>query len=232
MKSIKKTGHLVGLILLATILFGAPGVMLRGLSTSQVAATEFLSFVMENATQMRLAILLDVLASTLSVALPIVLFPILKAYRRQLAFWYFGLYLTFYALIWVGNISHLSLISLSEMYTQAASADAPNFRLLGMLLVEDYYWSHFITLILFSSAAFLLYYTLLKTKLVPAWLAVWGLVAVGGVFAASWSNIFGQSVPFIIYGHNGLHLITLTIWLLIKGFSTKSNLNIGSSLSQ
>ncbi len=229
MNSIQKTGRLVGLILLTTILLGAPGVMLRGLSTSQAATAEFFTIVIENATRMKLAILLDILASTLGLALSIVLFPILKAYRRPLAFWYFGLYLTFYALIWVGNISHLSLLSLSELYTQASATDAVHFKLLGILLVEDYFWSHFVTLILFSSAAFILYYTLLRTKLVPVWLAGWGLLAVGGVFVASWSNIFGQSLPFVFYSHNGLHLITLTIWLLAKGFNPNIALKIDST---
>ncbi len=220
MNSIKKTGRVTGILFLLMILAGMPGTYLRGLSTSLVASPNFLSEVFENLLQMKIAILLDLIAGAIGIGIAIVLFPILKLYKKSMAFWYLGLWLVGFAVTIVSNITHLSLLSLSQEFHKLGAPDVGYFKTLGALKVEEYYWAHFFILILFSVGASLLYYTLFKTRLIPRFLSIWFIVSVALVFTATWLQIFDYSVSFIFYGQNGVHLLVLTFWLIVKGFNS------------
>lgn len=98
------------------------------------------------------------------------------------------------------------------------SADTGYFSTLGLLLIEEYFWAHFMSLMLFAAAAFSLYYFLFQTKLVPRFLSVWGIVASSLVFLASWLNIFEVNPSFYFYSQNGIFMIVFMGWLIAKGF--------------
>ncbi len=219
MESNKKAGRIVGVLLLLIIAAGIPSTMLRGLSATLAGSENFLNDVFQNSMQMRISILLDMMASVLWVGIAIMLFPILKQYKSSLAFWFFGLWITYFAVIIFSNISHLSLLSLSQQFTETTIPDLGHFRTLSILKVEEYFWAHFMSIMLYSSAALVLYYYLFKTKLIPQLLSLWGIIAVSVVFVACWLNIFDYSPGMIVFGQNGLHMIMLTLWLLAKGFN-------------
>ncbi|MEK6152414.1 DUF4386 domain-containing protein [Flavobacteriaceae bacterium 3-367] len=222
MNANKKLGRIIGVLLLIVVISGAPGTLLRGLSRSLYETPDFLDQVSQNAVQMRFSVLLDMIASSLWVGISIVLYPLIKQYRHSLALAFFGLWIANIAITISGNMSHLSLLSLSEEYLGTAASDQGVLNAIGMVKIEEYFWSHFMSLMLYSSASLFLFYFFLKTRLVPRFLSVWGMVAVSGVFLACWSNIFGQSVPMYVYMHNGLHIISLIIWLLVRGFNSSS----------
>ncbi|WP_109852015.1 DUF4386 domain-containing protein [Aquimarina sp. AU58] len=222
MDSIKKTGQIVGILFLVLFVTGAIGNHLRGLSTSLIESQNFLNEVFENSIQMKIAMLLDLVANAIGVGIAIVLFPILKQYNKSIGYWYFGLWITGFILTIVSNISHLSLVSLSQEFIKVGAPDVGYFETLGILKVEEYYWTHFLILIIFSSGALLFYYTLFKTRLIPRFLSVWSFLAVSIVFIVSWLQIFDYSVNFIFYGQNGIHLLFLSCWLTIKGFNSST----------
>ncbi|MGB5819938.1 MAG: DUF4386 domain-containing protein [Saonia sp.] len=226
MKSIKKTGRIVGLLFLFMILTGATGTYLRGLSTSLMESENFLSTVFENSMQMKVAILLDLIAGAIGVGISIALFPVLKQFKKSIAFWYFALWIIGFTITIASNITHLSLLSLSQEFVNTGIPDTGYFKTLGALKVEEYYWAHFLILILYSLGSMVLYSAFLKTRLIPRILAIWFIVSVGIVFTVSWLQIFDYSVSFMFYGQNGIHLIVLTLWLLVKGFNPKYMENI------
>ncbi len=222
MDSIKKTGQIVGLLFLVLFVTGATGNHLRGLSISLIESQNFLNEVFENSIETKIAILLDLIANAIGVGIAIIVFPILKQYNKNIGYWYFGLWITGFIITIVSNISHLSLVSLSQEFIKAEMPDIGYFETLGALKVEEYYWAHFLILIIFSSGALLFYYTLFKTKLIPRFLSVWSFLAVSIVFIVSWLQIFDYSVNFIFYGQNGIHLLFLSCWLAIKGFNSST----------
>ncbi|GAA4276630.1 hypothetical protein GCM10022259_13540 [Aquimarina mytili] len=202
------------------MLSGATGTSIRGLSMSLVESENFLTTVLENSLQMKIAILLDLIAGALGVIISIVLFPILKQYKRSLAFWYVILWVIGFAITIVSNITHLSLISLSQILEKTEMLGVEHYRTIGALKVEEYYWAHFFILILFSVGAILLYYVFFKTKLIPRFFSIWFTISAAIVFMVSWLQIFDYRVSFMFYGQNGVHLIVLTLWLIIKGFDS------------
>ncbi len=222
MISHKKSGRIIGILFLLTMLIGIGSLNLRGLSTSLAESPTFLNDVFENSLLMKIAVLLDVLAASISVSIAVIMFPIIKQYNQGLALWYFGLYVMYFSVIIVSNIDHLSLLSLSEQFVNAKSSDAGNFNMLGLLQIESYYSGHFLSLIIFSAAAAILYYFLYRTMLLPRFLCIWGILAVTIVFTSTWLQIFGFDVHFIVYAQNGLFMLFFTIWLLVKGFNSST----------
>lgn len=84
-----------------------------------------------------------------------------------------------------------------------------------LLAMRDIYWAYIYT-ILFCSSGFLFYLMLYKTEIIPRYIAVWGLVALVGVFVVLFvPSIKGVTAILIITNE-----IYLGVYLLIKGFKT------------
>lgn len=220
MKTNQKTGRIIGLLLLLIVVVGIPSVDLRGLSTSMAASPEFLNEVFQKSMQMRLAVLLDIVASALWLVVAIILFPIIKQYRKGLALGFFGIWIAYLAVILFSNISHLSLLSLSQDFVKTGASNIDYFSTLGLLKIEEYFWAHYMAIMLYASAAWIFYYFLFRTKLIPRFLSAWGLIAISLPFLACWLTIFDISVSFYFFLQNGLHMIILLLWLLVKGFNS------------
>ena len=220
----QKTGRVVGLLFLMIFVVGVASLNLRGLSTSLMDSSTFLSDVHEAAPQMRWSVFLDVVAGALGIAIAIVVYPLLKSHHRSLALAYLGIWILQAVIALVGDISHLSLLSLSKDFI-SQGAEAPHYyTILGRTLVEDYFWSHLLSLIAFSVGAWIFYYALVTYKMIPAWLGVWGMLAVTIVFTVTWLQIFDRTVSFYFYMQNGLFMLTFITWLLIKGFKSPATM--------
>ncbi|WP_190809095.1 DUF4386 domain-containing protein [Flagellimonas sp. S3867] len=219
METNQKTGRIIGFLLLLIMLTGIPSVMFRGLSTSLVDTPDFLSQIFENATEMRVSILLDVLASALWIAVATILFPMIKRFNHKIALGFFGIWMTYFAINIFSNISHLSLLSLSQEFVASDSGNMDYFTIAGFLKIEDYFWAHFFGIMFYASAAFMFYYFLFKSRLVPRILSAWGMVAISIVFVACWLSIFDLNISFHFFSQNGFHMIILMGWLIAKGFA-------------
>ena len=227
MKSNKKIGQLVGLLLLLIMSAGIPGTFLRGINSSLASKPDFLNTIVEDAMLMRLSITLDMLAASLWIGIIILVFPLIKAYKESIAMAFFGLWMVYFGVIIFGNISHLSLLSLGEEFSNTSFVNPETLRITGLIKIKDYLWSHHMALMLYASATSIFYFFLYKSKLLPKYLAIWGMIAMGIVFTASWFQIFNLPVSLYAYGQNGIHMIVFTTWLLIKGFnSSKAAINI------
>lgn len=224
MKTDIKTGRVVGVLFLLMIITGSISLDYRGLSTSLTESETFLQTVFENSFDMRIAILLDFIAALTWILIFIYVYPVLKKHLKDMSIWHFGfgfLVINFVIIV-VSNISHLSLITLSKAFINADSPDLGYYRTLGKMSIRDYYSAHFFSLITYTIGAAALFYALFKTKIVPRFLSIWGIFAMMVVFGATWFQIFGYKVSFNFYMQNGLHIISFTLWLIIKGFSVPS----------
>lgn len=218
MKNAKLLGRTIGVLLIVIIATGIPSTLFRDLSTSLARKPDFLKTVLNGSTSVPFVVLLSFVASLTWLIIVVLIFPLIKKYNYSMALLLMVLWTISFAVGLYGDLSHLSLLSISKEAEGASSSMAENFRALGFLKVKDYIWSHFITLVLYSSATSIFFYYLFKTKLIPRFLSGWGLLAMGIVFTASWLNLFGIYTTEYPFMHNGLHMITFTTWLTIKGF--------------
>jgi len=109
-------------------------------------------------------------------------------------------------------ICPLLLITLSQEYITVVSPDIFNFNPAATLLITlRSEWSLLILAFFYCLSALLFYYVLYKTKLVPRFISVWGLIGAVMAFTTPFLGTL-LGVPM------GLNEIFLGVWLIVKGF--------------
>ena len=222
MDSNRKTAIIVGVLFLA----GYVGVFVGGAVFGPILnAPDYLSNVYPNKTRVILGMLIEILLNDVPVVgIGVMLFPILKKYSEGIALWYAGMRAIEAVVLIVGTISALSLISLSKEYIAAGASNASYFQASGALALAGRHWAADVMLtVFFIVGALILYSMLYKSKLVPRFISVWGLIAVASLIAA---NLLGTEDPTQGFQPSTILLFPimtsealLAIWLIVKGFS-------------
>ena len=154
--------------------------------------------------------------------IPVLLYPIFKKYNEPLAL---GAVVFRGALEMVTYLATvlalLLLLTLSKEYVKAGSPDASNFQTLGALLQEASVWIEYLLALVFVIGALMIYYIFYKSKLIPRWLSVWGLI--GGIIymAVPLLGFFGSENE-IFYFPLALQEMVFAIWLIVKGFNSSA----------
>jgi len=218
MKSMKNIGRTTGILLLLIVAFGVLSMNLWGLTPSLPDSSDFLNQIVENGLQLRISMVLDMVVAGLWLGIGIYLYPFIESYKQSLALGFLGIWIVYFAIVVFGLITELSLLSLGSELVNTPNADMRRLNALGLLKVREYFWAHFFGIILFSISSLLLYYTFLQKKCIPIWLSIWGLLALSVVFVSCWLVVFGIKVDFVAFGQNGIFMLALIVWLLVKGF--------------
>ena len=187
---------------------------------------DYLSAVYPNRTTVKIGVLFELVEVALVMGLAFILFPLLKKKSETLAMSYVGFRVFESMMLIVAIVAALMLVTLSNAYILSGSNDAAHFETIGALLKElraD--WSLYVLALFHPLAAIPMYWFFMKTKLVPRFISVWGLIAgVGlildevilGSFGMGLFRIAGTPIFGIAMGANE---IVMGIWLMIKGFN-------------
>ncbi|MEM6893334.1 MAG: DUF4386 domain-containing protein [Bacteroidota bacterium] len=218
MQSNTKLGRTAGILLFSIVALGIPAMNLRNLFGSMAWSSGLLEHISHNTFEIQVSIFLDLLVCGLWLALAIFLFPIIKQFRKGFAHWFLGIWILHFAVVLFGLLSELSLLSLAEVFSNQTDINEELLVGMGTLKLEEYFWSHYLAILLFSLAMLPLYFVFYRTKLIPRFLSVWGMVAMSIVFVACQLALFNIKVDFIFFLQNGIHLLVLIGWLIAKGF--------------
>ena len=134
---------------------------------------------------------------------------------------YLGLACINLIIIIASNYIHWELLQVAQNsngYTEFT--DQTTILSKGQQLYDQYYDLHFIVLLLYSFSSFCLMSLLLKSRWLPAWLCIWGIIAAILVTIAATASLSGHPLPFYFFVQNGLFMLFLTGWLLVWGFKT------------
>lgn len=182
----------------------------------------FLTSLFENANLVRIAMLLDLVCGLSVFGIAILLYPILKKYNERIALWYVGLRLNELIAFVIAGILLLTLLSLGIAYQEADPSEVGHLKLLAKYLLKARGSTQNISLWIYCFGTSLFYFLLFRARLVPRFISVWGLVAVGLLFVEITANIFGRSAGgMIIMMPLGLNEIFLGLWLIVKGFNER-----------
>jgi len=219
MKSEKSIARSIGVLFLLVLVTWFTG---YALIESVIAKPDFLNTIIGSKNTVQLGVLFELLQAAGVVSIAIMLFPIIKGYNERLAIGYLGFRIVESFMLVVIALSALLLISLSREYTSAIDPDTDYFKTLSALLYSlRGEWSQMILALFFSFSGIILHYTFYKTKLIPRFIALWGLVAALLVLI--------NQLMFILFEENlGVYLgipmllneLFLGIWLLARGFNT------------
>lgn len=161
----------------------------------------------------------------LSLALiPVVVYPVLRATSQRLALGY----LVFRGALETINymITATAWLALFQLGRDSAAgdADASGLRGAGAALARVIDVTGPVTTIFFLAGATMFYWVLYRSRLVPRWLSIWGLVGIIPYLIEGMLKMYaviGPSAPLgdALDAPLALQEMTLAVWLIAKGFN-------------
>ena len=93
----------------------------------------------------------------------------------------------------------------------------------GDLVLAARDWTYLIgSMVLLGVGALLLYTLLLRSELVPTWLATWGLVGGALILIEGVLQMYGLDLPALVQvvltAPIALNQMVLAVWLIVRGF--------------
>jgi hypothetical protein len=199
--------------------------ILSFLFLGSVTATDYLVSVSANAGLVGTGALLLFIGGACAAGIAISLYPVLKKFNAGLALGAVGFRISEGVLSFVAVCAYLLMITLSQQFVKAGAPDSSYFQTLGVLIYEGHRWvANVGSLLAFSIGALLYYIIFYRTKLVPRWISVWGLVAAVLGMLSCVLVLVGLITPFsteqVVMALPMLpQEIVLAVWLIVKGFN-------------
>jgi hypothetical protein len=220
----RNSARLVGVLFIiatAAPILTAPFLGFLGGAIIGEPVPDYLLTLSTNENQVITGMYIELIWALSVVCIPIVLFPILKKYDEVLA----RVFYSFRFMEALSTIGHglilLTLLSLSHEFIVAGAPYASYFQVLGSLLLEVREWVFNIgSGLIWSLSALVLNYILYRSKLVPWWLSVWGLL--GGIlsFVTYFLGFFSVHLSEWLFAPIAVQEMAFAVWLIAKGFDS------------
>lgn len=185
---------------------------------------DFLVAMSENARVVNTSTLLNIIMSGAVIAIAMVLYPILARFSKTLAVSYLAARSIEGILLAIGGMTWISLSTLGTEFIQAGQPTASHYQTLALLFTSGS--TAIFTLaaeITFGITALILNYVFLKTRLLPRFISIWGLIGGALILILGIMKILGlpiSAVEIPFTAPIALNEMVLAVWLLVKGFST------------
>jgi hypothetical protein len=111
-------------------------------------------------------------------------------------------------------------IPLGSEYLKAAASDTPFLQALSAVFSQAQQYAYQIGMSALGVSGLMLCYTLYRAKLVPGWLAVWGLVGYATILVGMLSAVMGSGLGDLSSIPGGLWEVFVGVWLIVKGFNS------------
>ncbi|UCF70796.1 MAG: DUF4386 domain-containing protein, partial [candidate division WOR-3 bacterium] len=130
--------------------------------------------------------------------------------------------------VFVGTLSLLSLLTLSQAFVRVGVPDVSSFQTIGTLLLAMRHWANNgIVLIAFCLGALLYYCVFYQSKLIPRWLSGWGFLGAALSLAVTLFSLFNPGfvvswIHTLLNAPIALQEMVFAVWLIAKGFSSSA----------
>ncbi|MBU0558608.1 MAG: DUF4386 domain-containing protein [Bacteroidetes bacterium] len=193
-----------------------------------IDSSKYLTEAAANSNQVIVGAIFQFIMALAYLGIGILLYPIIKRFSSSLAIGFFSLRIIAASLVIFGTILLLSILTLSQEFVKSASQNIMEFEALGNLLkITRDYINHVFMILVLCFGNFMLYLLLIKSKLIPLWLSLWGLL--GGLLSAIASIMLLFQVFEVITTEylilnmpTALLELILGIWLMMKGFDKRA----------
>jgi hypothetical protein len=191
------------------------------LDSSLHGAGGFLVNAAPHATALATAALLTLALSLTLAVTAIVLWPILKPLSERMALTLAMLGAAGIALSGVENAGLMSMLSLSQAHQATAAPDAALFEGLRGVVAWHRNWSHLLQLLAAGGLILAMYAAFFRFRLLPRWLAGFGMLASALQMVAVTKPLYGGWVLFPLLLPLGIAQLLLIAWLLAKGLQPR-----------
>lgn len=175
-------------------------------------------------TQVLVGVFFDIILALAIVGTAVALFPIAKRQNEGVALGYVGLRTLEAAIIAVGVVPLLAVVTLRQHLAGTTGAETGSLVTLGNAFVDLYNWTFLVGPgLVCGTNTVLMAYLMYRSRLVPRFIPVLGLVGGPLVFAWNAARMFGASEQVLSWAAIGVIPIfawelTLAIRLIVKGF--------------
>jgi hypothetical protein len=188
-----------------------------------LSAPDYLTLVSANRTQVILGVLLELANGVAYLGIAMLMFAVLRRRFVSGALGYVGFRVIEFVMQALSSIGALSLVTLSEEFVGTGAAEASAFQAAGTLLLAERYWAFQMVSITLPLGALLFYPMLYRSKLIPRFISVWGVIGALTVLTTTMLDIFALEVGPVIGLILGLPMLLNELflggWLIIRGFN-------------
>ena len=207
--------------------FGVSGGVVGGevltslISSKPLVGVNMLGLVAANSSRLIGGAFLYLMMGISLVAMTVFLYPIFRKDSKELAM---GMVLFRGALegtgYFVSTLGILTLVALGNEYI-ATGADSATLQSMGNILYQFQDLLGPVNSIIFLIGATCLYLSFYRTRLIPRWLSVWGLIGVVPYMAYALLHFFHMDTGYGFYLQMVLapQEMVMAVWLIVKGFN-------------
>ena len=230
MKTYRMNAVMAGLLYFLGTVFGVLSAVVGGevLSSLNIGkplvGVDMLGIVVANSSRITGGAFLILMMAISLVAMTVFLYPIFRKDSGELALgmvlfrgalegtWYFVMVLGF-----------LNLVALGNVYI-ATGADSAALQSMGNVLYQFQVRLAPVGPIFFLIGATCLYLSFYRTRLIPRWLTVWGLIAVVFYMASTLLKFFHMDtgIGFYLEMVMAPQEMVMAVWLIVKGFNASA----------
>jgi hypothetical protein len=197
-----------------------------------ISAPDYLTTVFPKSATVVIGMLLWLVNNIGIVFIGLLMFPILKKQSESMALGYVSMRIFESLLMTVGVAFAVLLIPLSQAFIKAGATDITTYQVIGASLKQvESLFLNLMQLLFLGLGGLILTTMLYRSKLVPRWISVIGIIGYALLLPAFALALFGVFDPTPGAGGSGSllavpvaiwEIIIMPIWLFAKGFNTAS----------
>ena len=207
--------RLIGALFLVGFLFYGVG---AALVTSVTGVPDFLSTISAHQTTLVIGAFLMLLNTVVEVGKGVLFFPILENHGKRSALAYLAFIIVQVVLLDIGVIGLLMIVPLGQQAVATEQASAAWAQGVGSLLIQWNATAYSIGEATLGVGGLFLCCLLFRTRLIPRFLAVGGLIGYVSLMVGMIAEIFGIHVGLMLSIPGIFFEVGLPLWLFIKGF--------------
>jgi hypothetical protein len=188
------------------------------LVTSVTGTPDFVSTISAHQTTLVLGAFLMFLNTVVDVGKAVLFFPILEKHGKRTALAYLATMIVEVVLLDVGVLALLMIVPLSGQH----GADAGVATALGSAAIHTNAMAYQIAEMMLAIGCVALCALLFRTRLIPRWLSISGLIGYPSLMAGAIAEIFGIHIGVVLTIPGMFFELVLPFWLFTKGFQPEA----------
>lgn len=208
------SSRLIGALFLAGFLTYGTGAMM---AASVVDGPAFLAGVSAQQTTLVIGALLMIATAAVDIGKAVFFYPALEPHGKRTAVAYLATMIFEMAIMTVGVLALLMVLPLADQVA-AGEQSTGSAQALASLAVDANETAYQIGQLSLAFGCLFLCALLLRSRLVPGWMAVLGLVGYALHMVGAGAEIAGFPLSLMLLIPGAIFELTLAFWLLVRGF--------------
>lgn len=219
----RRTAIAFGVLLIAAIACGILS------SVPAIEEADYLTKLHSSESRVFVAVFFQAMMAIIYVTIAVIMYPIVAMDSRTSALAYFAFRTIGAVFLFVGIVTLLLLLDLSRRFAPASNPNGAELEVIGALLRQTRDWLNHIGMILpWSVGSIFLYRALFRTRMIPRWMSVWGLIGTALTLLATLLYMLDR-IQVVTTTYLALNVpsalleLILAVYLIARGFRQSSD---------